>query len=52
MSANATFAAFAQIKSIIVTSMKNGLRFIHYGMDVVRAKLSGAPLPLPLADSS
>jgi len=44
--------AFAQIKSIIVTSMKNGPRFIHYGMDVVRAKLAGVRLPLPLADSS
>jgi Transposase IS66 family/zinc-finger binding domain of transposase IS66 len=43
-------AAFARIKSVIVTSLKNGLRFIHYGLDVVRAKLQGQPLPLPLAD--
>jgi len=42
-------AAFARIKSVIVTSMKNGVRFIHYGLEVVRAKLQGQPLPLPLA---
>lgn len=42
-------AAFARIKSVIVTSLKNGLRFIHYGMDVVRARLQGNQLPLPLA---
>lgn len=42
-------AAFARIKSIIVTGMKNGVRFIQYGIEVVRAKLEGAPLPLPLA---
>jgi hypothetical protein len=40
--------AFARIKSVIVTSLKNGLRFIHYGLDVVRAKQHGQPLPLPL----
>ena len=44
--------AFAHIKSIIVTGMKNGVRFAHYGIDVVRAKLQGRPLPLPLADTS
>jgi transposase len=44
--------AFARIKSVIVTSMKNGLRFIHYGLEVVRAKLKAEPLPLPLADSN
>jgi transposase IS66 family protein len=43
--------AFARIKSVIVTSLKNGLRFIHYGLEVVRAKLQAQPLPLPLADS-
>jgi transposase len=42
-------AAFARLKSIIVTGMKNGLRFIHYGIEVVRAKLRGERLPLPLA---
>jgi transposase len=42
-------AAFARIKSVIVTGLKNGVRFIHYGLDVVRAKLKGEPLPLPLA---
>ncbi len=41
--------AFARLKSIIATGMKNGVRFIHYGIDVVRAKLRGARLPLPLA---
>jgi hypothetical protein len=43
--------AFARIKSIIVTGMKNGVRFINYGLEVVRAKLRGQPLPLPLANS-
>lgn len=42
--------AFARIKSVIVTSLKNGLRFIHYGLEVVRAKLQGQPLPLPVVD--
>jgi Transposase IS66 family/zinc-finger binding domain of transposase IS66 len=42
-------AAFARIKSVIVTSLKNGVRFIGYGLDVVRAKLKGEPTPLPLA---
>jgi hypothetical protein len=43
-------AAFARIKSVIVTSLKNGLRFIHYGLETVRATLQTQPLPLPLAD--
>ena len=42
--------AFARIKSVIVTGLKNGVRFIHYGLEVVQAKLQGQPLPLPLAD--
>jgi transposase len=42
-------AAFARIKSVIVTSLKNGVRFINYGLDVVRAKLGGNQLPLPIA---
>jgi transposase len=41
--------AFARLKSVIVTGMKNGVRFIEYGIAVVRAKLRGEPLPLPLA---
>jgi transposase len=41
--------AFARIKSVIVTAMKNNRRFIHYGLEVVRAKLGGQSLPLPLA---
>jgi transposase len=42
-------AAFGRLKSIIVTGMKNGVRFAQYGIEVVRAKLAGKPLPLPLA---
>lgn len=42
-------AAFARIKSVIVTGLKNGKRFIEYGLTVVRAKLSGARVPLPVA---
>jgi transposase len=42
-------AAFGRLKSIMVTGMKNGVRFARYGMEVVRAKLAGKPLPLPLA---
>jgi hypothetical protein len=42
-------AAFARLKSIIVTGMKNQVRFIQYGIEVVRAKLRGERLPLPLA---
>mgnify|MGYP007080229562 CR=1 FL=1 len=41
-------AAFACLKSVVVTGMKNGKRFIAYGLEVVRAKLSGAKLPLPV----
>jgi hypothetical protein len=40
--------AFARIKSVIATSLKNGLRFIHYGLETVRATLQVQPLPLPL----
>ena len=42
-------AVFGRLKSIIVTGMKNGVRFAQYGIEVVRAKLAGQPLPLPLA---
>jgi hypothetical protein len=42
-------AAFARLKSVIVTGMKNQVRFIQNGIDVVRAKLRGERLPLPLA---
>ena len=42
-------AAFARIKSAIVTGMKNQVRFIRYGIEVVRAQLRGEHLPLPLA---
>jgi hypothetical protein len=37
---------------VIVTGMKNGVRFIEYGLEVVRAKLQGKRLPLPLANTS
>jgi len=29
-------AAFARLKSVIVTAMKNQVRFIRYGIEVVR----------------
>src|SRR5438093_9424564 len=35
--------AFGRLKSIIVTGMKNGVRFAQYGIEVVRAQLAGAP---------
>jgi hypothetical protein len=41
-------AAFARLKSVIVTGMKNRVRFIRYGIEVVRAELRGERLPLPL----
>ena len=41
-------AAFARLRSVIVTGMKNPVRFIRYGIEVVRAKLRGERLPLPL----
>lgn len=43
-------AAFARIKSVIVTGYKNGFRFIQYGLEVVHAKLRGQPLPLPITN--
>jgi hypothetical protein len=42
-------AAFARLKGAIVTGMKNQVRFIQYGIEVVRAQLRGERLPLPLA---
>jgi len=41
-------AAFARLKSVIITGMQNQVRFIRYGIEVVRAKLRGERLPLPL----
>jgi hypothetical protein len=41
-------AGLGRLKSIIVTGMKNGVRFAQYGVEVVRAKLAGQALPLPL----
>jgi hypothetical protein len=43
---------FARIKSAIVTGMKNGVRFIQCGIDVVRAKPRGDRLLLPLASAA
>jgi len=45
-------AAFARLKSVIVTGMKNRVRFIQYAIEVVRAQLRGERLPLPLAATS
>jgi hypothetical protein len=42
-------AAFAQLKSAIVTAMKNPVRLIRYGIELVRAQLRGERLPLPSA---
>jgi hypothetical protein len=41
--------AFARLKSVIVTGMKNQVRFIQYGIEVIRAKFRVERLPLPLA---
>jgi hypothetical protein len=43
--------AFARLKSVIVTGMKNQVRFIQYGIEVARAKRRGERLPLPLAEA-
>jgi hypothetical protein len=42
-------ATFARLKSVTVTGMKNQVRFIKYGIEVVRAKLRGERLPRPSA---
>ena len=42
-------AAYVRLKSVIVTAMKNQVRFIRYGIEVVHAKLRGERRPLPLA---
>lgn len=44
--------AFACFKSVIATCSKNGKRFIHYGLDVVRAVQRGQPPPLPTESSA
>jgi hypothetical protein len=46
--ANWSEVAFARLKSTIVTGMKNQIRFIQYGIEVVRAQRRGECLPLPL----
>lgn len=40
--------AFATIKSVVRTCQKQRRSFFAYGLELVRATLSGAPLPLPL----
>jgi hypothetical protein len=42
-------AAFARLKSVIVTGMKNRVRFIPNGIEVVRVQFRGEHLPLLLA---
>ena len=44
--------AFARLKSVVATARKNGIRFIEYGLDVVKAKLKDFELPLPLTDNT
>ena len=45
--------AFATIKSVVATCRKNGLRFIDYGLSVLRAAMRDCELPSPLtADTS
>lgn len=44
-------AAFANIKSVIRTAQKNGLRFLDYALQLWDATFARQPLPLPL-DSS
>ena len=41
-------AAFARLESVIVTGMKDQVRFIRYGTEVVRAQLRSERLSLPL----
>src|SRR5262249_22281239 len=40
--------AFANIKSVVRTCQKNGLRLVDYAVDLVRAVLAKADPPLPL----
>jgi transposase len=40
--------AFACIKSVVRTCAKAGKSFLRYGLEVVRARLRGAPEPLPV----
>ena len=47
--ADGSAAAFARLKGAIVTRIKNRVRFIRFGIEVVRAQLRGERLPLPLA---
>ena len=39
--------AFANLKSVIRTCQKNGRNFLTYGLDLIRATVQDAPLPLP-----
>jgi hypothetical protein len=40
-------AAFARLKSVIVTGMKSRVRSIKYGIEVVRAQLEASVCPFP-----
>jgi len=42
--------AFANLKSVVRTCQKNGLRFVDYMLRLVDAGLDHAPLPMPLKD--
>jgi hypothetical protein len=44
--------AFANIKSVVRTCQKQGLRFVDYGLSLVRHTLNGEVLPLPLSNTS
>ena len=44
--------AFARHKSVVATARKNGIRFVEYGLEVVKAKLENRELPLPVAHDS
>ena len=46
--ADRSAAAFARLKSVIVTGMKNQVQVIRFGIEVVRAELRGEHRPLPL----
>lgn len=41
--------AFAHAKTVVRTCQKQGLRFLDYGLSLVRALRAGLPAPLPLA---
>lgn len=44
--------AFAQAKTVIRTCQKQGLKFLDYGLNLLRALQADRLLPLPLADNT